>query len=149
MTTHRRESAGLKAYIATSRGVIRVFAAVLALLGLILITNEILEQILGCEAAVCQPIHIAPMAWGIGLLMLGCLILQRGDVSVSIGEALTFGQRLVRLRAEFFGRRAYDKAAAPVAAEGPSGLVPAPDPAVDADKVESIERPKFTPGGIS
>lgn len=143
--THRRESAGLRAYVATSRSMIRVVMLVIVLFGLILIFNEILEQTVLCDAGVCNKLHWSPMGWGLALIVFGCLALQRGDVSVSLKEFGDFGDRVASWR-RLFGRRAYDKTAAPIAAEV-AGELAAPDPAgdVDTEKDERVDRPKFAP----
>jgi hypothetical protein len=88
------------------RSVIRIFATVAALFGLILCFNEMLENIVSCQVGTCQPIHVSTMLWGIGFLVGGCLVIQRGDVSMSLREFTDAGERI----RGWFGRRSYDRA---------------------------------------
>lgn len=71
------------------RGVIRVFAIIVAIFGLVLFANEIVEQV-RCTTSLCK-LHLSTMLWGVSLLSLGLLILQRGDVSASLKDAAATG----------------------------------------------------------
>ncbi len=86
-----RISLGVRLQEGRWRSVIRVFAVVIAVLGLILIGNEILENVTSCGAAGCSRIHLGTMLWGVTLLSLGLLILQKGDVALSLEQAATTG----------------------------------------------------------
>lgn len=109
------------------RAVIRIFAVIAAILGLVVITNEILENIMSCNAGECTRIHVATMTWGLTLLALGLLVLQKGDVSMSLRDLTATGNAV----ATWFGRRAYDRKSVAIAAATTEELpVPtAPDPA--------------------
>jgi uncharacterized membrane protein YozB (DUF420 family) len=94
------------------RSVIRILAVMAALLGLVLIANEILENIRSCNVGACTRIHALTMAWGIVLLALGMLVLQKGDVSMSLRDLRETGNAV----ATWFGRRAYDRKSGAIAA---------------------------------
>lgn len=68
--------------------VIRWFAVVAAILGLLMIGNEILENIISHGTS---KVHLSTMLWGITLLSFGLLIIQRGDVSTSVREVTAAG----------------------------------------------------------
>lgn len=83
------------------RSVIRIFAVAMALIGLSIVFHEIWENIM-CpaltlpngdmvRAGYCAKIHLGPMMWGIALMSLGLLILQKGDVSTSLTDAARVG----------------------------------------------------------
>lgn len=73
------------------RSVIRIFAVVGALLGLALIGNEIFENIT-CEGlAYCAKIHLSTFFVGLSMFGLCLLILQKGDVSLSLQQAAATG----------------------------------------------------------
>lgn len=107
------------------RSVIRILAVTAALLGLVLIANEILENIRTCNSGACTRIHMVTMAWGITLLALGMLVLQRGDVSMSLRDLTATGNAV----ATWFGRRAYDRKSGAIAAV--TTETKTPDPAVE------------------
>lgn len=69
------------------RSVIRIFATVGVFIGLALIANEAIENITCSGEAWCSKIHMS--TFFIGLTMFGfcLLILQKGDVSLSMKEA--------------------------------------------------------------
>lgn len=85
------------------RSVIRIFAITLALLGLVLMFHEILENV-WCIEDHCK-IHLSTMMWGLTLLSFGLLILQKGDVSVSLTEIVEKGSIV---RGWWPGRRSDD-----------------------------------------
>lgn len=109
-------------HIEAWRSVIRILALAAALFGLTLIANECLEQVVGCRIHACAAIHVMPIGVGLALLVWGCLVLQRGDVSVSLTQFTAAGDRV----ASWFGRRAYDRKSGAIAAHDQ----PAPDPVV-------------------
>lgn len=69
------------------RSVIRIFAVVGALVGMALIANEAFENITCNGQAWCAKIHLSTFFVGLTLFGLCLLILQKGDVSLSIREA--------------------------------------------------------------
>lgn len=87
------------------RSVIRIFAVFAAALGLLLITNEILENVSSCNAGACVRVHVSTMLWGLTLLSFGLLILQKGDVSMSLRDMTRAGDVV----STWFGRRSYDR----------------------------------------
>lgn len=92
------------------RSVIRIFAVTMALLGLMLVFNEIWENVT-CQALTCAKIHLSTMLWGLTLLSFGLLIIQKGDVSVSLRDLTSTGNSV----ATWFGRRVYDRKSGKVA----------------------------------
>lgn len=98
------------------KSVIRVFAVISAILGLVLIANEIFENVTSCNAGACIRIHLSTMLWGLALLSLGLLILQKGDVSTSLQEFTATG---TIVRGWWAGRRIGDKINAPSAVVRP------------------------------
>lgn len=104
------------------RAVIRIFAVTIALLGVALVANEILENISSCNADHCVRIHLSTMLWGLTCLSLGLLILQKGDVSMSLRDLTSTGNAV----ATWFGRRAYDRKSGRVAAVAEDPAVPLP-----------------------
>lgn len=84
-----RPSAGTVKQDREWRSVIRLFAIVVAIFGLVLFAIEIWEQV-RCAKDVCK-LHLATMLWGVTLLSLGLLILQKGDVSMSLKDAAATG----------------------------------------------------------
>lgn len=95
----------------TWRSVIRIFACVAAIFGLILIANVILENVVTCSAGKCSKLPLGAMLWGLTLLSFGCLMLQRGDVTMSLKDLTTAGNSV----ATWFGRRTYDRKSVAVA----------------------------------
>lgn len=104
--------------------IIRYFAMAMALIGLGIVAREALENFT-CptlalpsgdmvRASYCGKIHLATMIWGILMLSLGLLIIQKGDVSASLEEGAKVGT-VVRSWWPG-GRRATDK---PVVVEQP------------------------------
>lgn len=93
------------------RSIIRIMASVAAMFGLILIGNEILEQVTSCNVGPCARLHLSPMLWGLTLLSFGLLVLQRGDVTMSLRDITAAGNHV----ATWFGRRAYDRRSSKVA----------------------------------
>ena len=129
----------------TWRSIIRIMATVAALFGLVLMGNEILEQITSCNVGRCERIHLGPMLWGITLMAFGLLILQRGDVTMSLKDITTAGNHV----ASWFGRRAYDRKSGKVAAVVAGELPVADAIEIDRDKDERVERPRFRPREVS
>lgn len=109
------------------RSVIRIIAVVVALLGMALVVNEILENIFSCNAGACTRIHLSTMLWGLTLLSFGLLVLQKGDVSMSLRDLTSTGNAV----ATWFGRRAYDRKSGKIAA-------------VEATAAESVGEPHPT-----
>lgn len=106
--------------------IIRYFAIAMAFVGLAMVCNEIWENAT-CpaltlpsgdmvRASYCAKVHLSTMIWGLVMLSLGLLIIQKGDVSASLEEGAKVGT-VVRAWWPQFGRRDYDKP--PVVVEQP------------------------------
>lgn len=90
----------------TPRGVIRTFALIVGLFGLLLISGEVVEQVICKFDRQCgESIHLSPMLWGFSLLVFSMLVMQKGDVTVSLREFVTAARSVGVL----FGRRSGDK----------------------------------------
>lgn len=78
------------------RSIIRLFAILMAILGLVLVIHEIWENVMcpavaingviTARATYCAKIHLSSMLWGVALTSLGMLIIQKGDVSESLSD---------------------------------------------------------------
>lgn len=73
------------------RSIIRVFAIVFAIFGLILIGNEIIENIVSCNAGACARLHLGTMLWGVALATFGLLAIQKGDPKEALDDVLSGG----------------------------------------------------------
>ncbi len=70
--------------------VIRYCAFLMVLCGFLLIGHEIVENVL-CHDPSCQKLHLGTMLWGLALVSLGLLIIQKGDVSASLKDFTSAG----------------------------------------------------------
>lgn len=91
--TPSRESSGSIKQDREWRSVIRLAAVPIALIGLALMVNETLEQLRCAPGATCK-LHLSTMLWGIGLFSFACLIWQKGDVSKSLDQVTSAGDRV-------------------------------------------------------
>ena len=73
------------------RSVIRIFAVVLALIGMALMGDQVIVNITCDGARYCSKIQLGAMGWGAGLLVVSLLVLQSGNVSQSVHEAVQEG----------------------------------------------------------
>ncbi len=89
--TAPRPSSGTQQQDRRWRSVIRIFAVTLSLVGVTLLANEVVENVTCTGEAFCSKIHLSTGLWGLAFFGLGLLILQKGDVSLSLQEAASTG----------------------------------------------------------